>query len=80
VFQTPTALHKTGSQNDWDFMLGDYNQDGTTDLYVIKKAGASGKTEVHVMNGVGLFKSYLLHSATGLAATGTNGGWVFSTP
>jgi len=80
VFQTRTALANTGTKNDWDFVLGDYNQDGTTDLYVIKKAGSSGRTEVHILNGVGFFKSYLLHSATQLASTGTNGGWGFATP
>lgn len=80
VFQTRTALASTGTKNDWDFMLGDYNQDGTTDLYAIKKAGSSGRTEVHILNGSGFFKSYLLHKATPLAATGTSGGWAFSTP
>jgi hypothetical protein len=79
VFQKATALAKTGTKNDWDFALGDYNEDGTVDLYVIKKAGSSGKTEVHVLNGAGYFQTYLLHRAIPLAATGTNGGWQFVT-
>jgi peptidyl-Asp metalloendopeptidase len=80
VFQKATALPKSGTNNDWEFALGDYDEDGTTDLYVIKKAGSSGKTELHVLSGVGYFQNYLFHKATRLPATGTSGGWQFVTP
>ncbi|WP_294361049.1 NlpC/P60 family protein, partial [uncultured Clostridium sp.] len=42
------------------FRIGDYNGDGYTDLYAIKKK-ANGATEVHVFNGADEFQSFLLH-------------------
>lgn len=75
-----TPLANTGTGNNWEFVLGDYNEDGVLDLYAIKKTGSSGKTEVHVINGADGFGSYLKHTATGLAATGTSNAWQFTTP
>lgn len=74
-----TPLASTGTENNWEFVLGDYDEDGVLDLYAIKKAGTSGRTELHIINGVG-YGSYLKHLATGLAATGTSNGWQFATP
>lgn len=79
ILQKATVLAATGANNDWEFVLGDYNEDGPTDLYAIKKAGSSGATEVHVLDGGALFQGYALHKATVLAATGTSNGWQFVT-
>lgn len=81
-FKTFLAQHATiqagpGNSTEFDFGLGDYNADGILDLYAISKVGASGKTEVHVLNGASGFQDYLANIATGLATTGSGGNWVF---
>ncbi|HLK97614.1 MAG TPA: M12 family metallo-peptidase [Hymenobacter sp.] len=72
-----TALHQSGSDKSWAFLMGDYNGDSVSDLFSIKKQGSSGRTEVHVMNGANGFRTYLLNVATALHATGTDNSWVF---
>lgn len=72
-----TALHETGSDNSWAFLVGDYNGDQVSDLYVIKKIGTSGKTEVHVLDGATQFQTFLLHVATALHKTGSDSSWDF---
>jgi len=76
LLNTATALHKTGYNDSWDFELGDYNNDGKLDIYVIKKEGPS-KTEVHVLNGANNFSTFLTHIATGLHRTGNDSSWDF---
>ncbi|MFT8315634.1 MAG: NlpC/P60 family protein [Clostridium sp.] len=68
LLHTATALVKTDT--NWDFGVNDYNNDGTPDLYIIKKQGASS-TEVHVLNGQNNFQSFILHTATPLEKTDT---------
>lgn len=53
----------------WQFRLADYNGDGIPDLWAINTHGASGHTEVHVLNGADSYHSYLLHTATALPMT-----------
>ncbi|HEY5972161.1 MAG TPA: FG-GAP-like repeat-containing protein [Pseudoxanthomonas sp.] len=77
LLQKATPLSTTGSDHRWVFRVGDYNLDGTPDLYVINRVGASGKTEVYVLNGVGGYQTYLLQSASILGITGTNHAWQF---
>jgi hypothetical protein len=74
---TTTVLHQTGADNRWIFRLGDYNGDGRLDLYAINRTGASGRTEVHVMNGANSFQSFLANSASILPVTGTDYAWEF---
>lgn len=68
-------LHKSttlGSTNDsWEFRLGDYNNDGTLDLYCFYKKGASS-LELHVLNGKDNFQSFLLHKSIPLDITDDN--------
>jgi hypothetical protein len=78
LLHSATALHRTGSDSNWVFRLGDYNRDGVLDLYSIARNGGSGRTEVHVLNGATNFRSFLAHIATALHATGTDGAWDFS--
>lgn len=73
-----TALHPTGADNGWVFKLGDYDRDGTLDLYAINRNGASGRTEVHVLNGATNFATFSAHIATALGQTGTDGAWDFA--
>lgn len=65
-----TALGNSSS--NFEFEVGDYNNDGSIDLYAISKKGASNTTEVHVLNGANNFKNFLLHTATGLHQTNSN--------
>lgn len=48
ILQSSTALHQTDENSQ--FMLGDYNGDGVLDVYVIHKRGQKS-TEVHVLKG-----------------------------
>ena len=73
-----TALHQTGTDNVWAFKLGDMNRDGVLDLYAIGRQGSSGKTEVHVLDGASSYRSFLVHAATALHATGSDGSWDFA--
>ncbi len=71
--QVGTALHKTGGAA-WQFGAGDYDGDGVRDLFAINRAGGSGQTEVHVLEGADGFQSFLTHSATALHPT-DNDNW-----
>lgn len=77
LLNSTTTLFRTGTTNNWVFRLGDYNGDGKLDLYCIYRTGASGKTEVHILNGANNFSSYLANIATVLGSTGTDGTWGF---
>ena len=74
LLQTRTILHET--DDNWDFCLGDYNNDGKLDLFTIKKNHTGSKsTEVHILSGSNNFQSWLLQTGTILHETGSN--WVF---
>ena len=78
LFQKAIPLAaSSGSTNNWEYELGDFNRDGTLDLYAIAKVGSSGKTEVHVLSGVSDFQTFLTHLATALGSTGTDASWDF---
>ena len=74
LLQTKTPLHET--EDNFQFLLGDYNKSGTLDLYCIKKCNTgTNSTEVHILNGNDNFQSYLLQTGTALHETGNN--WEF---
>lgn len=77
ILHSATALHSTGVDQRWKFELGDYDDDGALDLYAINRMGASGYTNVHILGGGDDFQSFILHRATALHSTGTNGQWEF---
>ena len=57
-----------------DFQLGDYNKDGKSDLYCIKKRVA-GKTEIHVLNAATGYSQFSLQIRTALGEVGSD--WEF---
>ena len=74
VLQARTTLHQTG--DNFEFLVGDYNNNGRLDVYCIKKNGAgNGKTEVHILNGENNFQNYLFQCQTALGET--DGNWQF---
>lgn len=74
TLQTKTCLHQTG--NNFSFLVGDYNNNGTPDLFAIKKNGTdSRKTEIHILDGASKFSKFLLQTKTGLEESGDN--WAF---
>jgi peptidyl-Asp metalloendopeptidase len=77
LLSVATGLYATGTDNSWEYELGDYNGDGTLDLYGILKTGSTGKTEVHILNGANNFQTYLLNTATVLYQTGNINIWNF---
>ena len=77
--QVATAQGETGKDNAWAFGLGDYNTDGVPDLYTIFKSGTgSGKTELHILNGIDHYQSFLANQSTILGETGNDGTWAFA--
>ena len=69
LLNTGTALQETG--DNWEFLLGDYNNNGTLDLYCIKKNNTeTNSTEVHILNGNDNFQYFLLQTGTALQETG----------
>jgi hypothetical protein len=67
LFNRATGLHKTSSST-FQFLVGDYDGDWVDDLWAIKYAGGSGRTEVHVFSGANP-GTQLLAKATGLHQT-----------
>ena len=60
VLNTSSPLHETGE--DFEFELGDYNQDGSPDLYAIKKFNTgSGSTELHILNDASNYQDFILN-------------------
>lgn len=77
LLNVATALHPTGRDDNWEFGLGDYDRNGSLDLYVISKNGASGTTEVHVLSGSTFYRTWLLNVASGLHPTPGENAWEF---
>lgn len=74
LLHNATVLPPAGADAAWAFDLGDFNRDGSLDLYAIRKQGAA-TTEVRVLDGADNFQSYLLDVATALHPTGSDGRW-----
>lgn len=66
-----TALGSTGTDNRWDFKIGDYDRDGIPDIYALDKGSTSGRTDVHVLSGQSSYQTFLLHASTAVGAVGT---------
>lgn len=64
-----TALEKTNENTE--FQIGDYNNDGKEDLYIIKKKVA-GKSELHVLNAANNYQSFLTHLRLPIEETDSN--------
>ena len=65
-----TILEKT--ENNFHFLLGDYNHDGHLDLYCIKGFEEADFTEVHILNGNNNYKSWLLQTKTPINEEGAD--------
>ena len=52
-----TSLPET--DNNWEFLLRDYNKDGKLDLYCINKNGKNNSTEVNILSGASNFQEFL---------------------
>ena len=74
LLQTGTKQHETN--DNYKFLLGDYNGDGNLDLYCISKANNGSKsTEIHILSGSTYYQSWLLNTGTILHET--NDDWDF---
>jgi hypothetical protein len=63
-----TALGRT-TPSDWAFEVIDRNFDGVDDIIGVLRNGASGQTEVHVLDGASGYQRWQLRRATPLHAT-----------
>ncbi|EON69102.1 hypothetical protein W97_08288 [Coniosporium apollinis CBS 100218] len=71
LVQTGTALHET--DDNFEFMMTDWNGDGRPDLLVVKKTETdTNYTEVHVLSGQLRFGKFILQSGTILHKTAEN--------
>jgi hypothetical protein len=62
-----TALDQLGDTARFEFALGDYNGDGSSDLFAVKKfQTGTGKVEVHVLSAASNYQSWLLNVGTAL--------------
>jgi peptidyl-Asp metalloendopeptidase len=60
---------------EWAFATGDHDRDGVPDLYAIKRAGTSGQTEVHVLDGSTGFTQWSTHAVTPVPASDESWDW-----
>ena len=72
TLHTKTILEKTENNNN--FLIGDYNHDGKLDLYCIRILGEPEFTEVHIIGGEN-YQSWLLQTKTPLKDGGAD--WEF---
>jgi len=57
-----TSLHET--DNNWEFLLRDYNHDGNLDLYCINKNGKNNSTELTILSGKSKFKDSIFEEVS----------------
>lgn len=74
LLQTSTSIPLS---ENWDFDLGDYNNDGKKDLYCFFKSPnqKADSTEVHILDGATNLQKFLLQQALPLSQTNEN--WHF---
>ncbi len=69
VLQTGTPINQADAAN-FAFGVGDFNRDGSPDLYCIKHSNTGTKSlEVHILNGADKFQSFLLQTGTPINQT-----------
>ena len=74
VAQIATPLPWTDESWDWD--VDDHDGDGWDELWGIKRNGASGRTEVHVLSDR-TYSRWTAHHATAVPDTDQHDGWRF---
>jgi hypothetical protein len=76
LLDVATGLPETGTSDNFEFSVADYDGDGKPDVYVIEKQN-SAQTEVHILSGASNYQTSVLAVQTGLPATGSDSRWVF---
>ena len=69
LLTTTTELGKTDA--NWEFRIGNWNNDETPDLYCINRKG-NNATELHVLDGVSEYKRFIEHKITPLGCSDKN--------
>ena len=59
----PTCLGETDS--DWDFTMGDFNQDTYSDLIAIERKRDTQRADFHVLSGASCYQSFLKQGTLG---------------
>jgi FG-GAP-like repeat len=67
ILHKATGLHPTGIE--WRFGVADWDNNGQLDLIGVNPKGSSGTTEVHILSAASGFKTFILHTVTGLHHT-----------
>lgn len=75
ILQTGTGIEE--GKDNWEFLTGDWNGDGRSDIIGVKRNNGRGKTEVHILDGASAYQKFLLQTVTALH--NTNGeNWQFA--
>jgi len=59
LLQVETGLHVTNES--WQFLIADWDLDGTPDLWAINQHGANGHCDLHILSGADHFQSFIAH-------------------
>jgi len=64
LLQTGTPITQADAAN-FSFAVGDFNRDGTPDLYCLKKTNTgTGRLELHILSGMSNYQVFLLQKGT----------------
>ena len=78
LLQTGTPIAAADAPN-FAFAIGDFNRDGRTDLYCLKKTNTgTARLEVHVLSGANNYQVFLLQTGTPLTAADAAANFVFT--
>lgn len=75
--QIGTGLHSTANAPTYDLRTGDFDNDGRTDIYVVRRDGAGAMSEVHVLSAASNFQRFVLNVKSALAATANDPNFEF---
>src|SRR5262249_20388250 len=65
LLQTGTPIMQADAAANFSFAVGDFNKDGTPDVYALKfRATGTLMLEAHVLHGAGNYASFLLQTGT----------------
>jgi len=69
LLQAGTPIGAEDAARNFTFAVGDYDGDGTPDVYCFKRTNTgSGTLEVHVLNGADDYQSFLVQTSTPIGA------------
>ncbi|WCB92046.1 hypothetical protein DSM104299_00728 [Baekduia alba] len=79
LLQTGTPIAQADASANFAFGLGDFDGDGFTDLYCLKRSSTgTGRLEVHVLSGKDNYQSFLLQTGTPITVADAAANFAFA--